>query len=110
MFCRKCGFNNKDDADKCSSCGYVFEKNIVIDNYLVPAILVTIFCCQILGIVSIVYAAQVNSRINAGNIEGAKRFSQLAKRWMWISFGIGLLIQLTWMGINVFLLLIPAMQ
>ncbi len=40
-------------------------------NYLVFAILATIFCCQILGIVSIVFAAQVNSKWNAGDIQGA---------------------------------------
>lgn len=53
-------------------------------NYLVFAILVTIFCCQILGIVSIVFAAQVNSKWNAGDFEGALRASKDAKLWAWI--------------------------
>jgi len=60
-------------------------------NYLVFAILVTIFCCQILGIVSIVFAAQVNSRWNAGDIAGANDASKNAKLWAWIAFGAGLL-------------------
>ena len=55
-------------------------------NYLVFAILVTIFCCQILGIVSIVFAAQVNSKWNAGDIEGAINASKNAKLWAWIGF------------------------
>lgn len=61
-------------------------------NYLVFAILTTIFCCQIFGIVSIVYAAQVNSRWNLGDLAGANDASRNAKLWAWIAFGSGLLI------------------
>ena len=61
-------------------------------NYLVFAILTTIFCCQILGIVSIVFAAQVNSRWNSGDIQGALDASRNAKMWAWIAFGSGLLV------------------
>jgi len=60
-------------------------------NYLVFAILSTIFCCQILGIVSIVFAAQVNSRWNAGDIAGANDASKNARLWAWIAFGSGVL-------------------
>ena len=42
-----------------------------IPNYLVQAILVTIFCCLPFGIVAIVFAAQVNSALAAGNYEAA---------------------------------------
>ncbi|HCE56573.1 MAG TPA: hypothetical protein DER09_01955 [Prolixibacteraceae bacterium] len=59
---------------------------------MVFAILTTIFCCQILGIVSIVFAAQVNSRWNSGDIQGAMDASRNAKLWAWIAFGSGLLI------------------
>jgi len=48
-------------------------------NYLVFAILATIFCCQILGIVSIVFAAQVNSKWNSGDTQGALIASKNAK-------------------------------
>ena len=57
---------------------------------LVPAILVTVFCCLPFGIVSIVNAAQVNGKVEAGDIEGARRTSANAKMWAWISFGTGL--------------------
>lgn len=60
-------------------------------NYLAFAIITTIFCCQILGIVSIVFAAQVNSRWNAGDIAGANDASRNAKLWAWIAFASGLL-------------------
>jgi hypothetical protein len=61
-------------------------------NYLVFAILTTIFCCQILGIVSIVFAAQVNSRWNSGDFQGALDASRNAKLWAWIAFGSGIVI------------------
>ncbi len=42
-----------------------------IPNYLVFAILTTVFCCLPAGVVSIVYAAQVNSKVAMGDIAGA---------------------------------------
>jgi hypothetical protein len=60
-------------------------------NYLVFSILTTFFCCQILGIVSIIYAAQVNSRWNAGDVAGANDASKNARLWAWIAFGSGVL-------------------
>jgi len=61
-----------------------------VPNHLVWAILVTLFCCLPFGIVAIVYASQVNTKLNAGDYEGAVRSSQNAKTWCWVSFGIGL--------------------
>lgn len=61
-------------------------------NYLVFAILATIFCSKIIGIVSIVFAAQVNSKWNAGDFEGAVTASKNAKLWAWISVSVGVAI------------------
>lgn len=61
-----------------------------VPNYLVQAILVTLFCCLPFGIVSIVYAAQVNGKLSGGDIEGAMESSRKAKTWCWVSFGVGL--------------------
>lgn len=71
-------------------------------NYLVFAILTTIFCCQIFGIVSIVFAAQVNSRWNSGDIQGALDASKNAKLWSWIAFGSGLIIALVFTLLAIF--------
>ncbi|MEP7016925.1 MAG: CD225/dispanin family protein [Actinomycetota bacterium] len=49
-------------------------------NYLVWAILSTIFCFLPLGIVSIVFSAQVNSKWAIGDVAGAQRASELAKK------------------------------
>ncbi len=64
-------------------------------NYLVFAILTTIFCCQILGIVSIVFAAQVNSKWYSGDYQGALNASKNAKLWAWVAFGSGIIIAIS---------------
>lgn len=53
------------------------------------------------GIVSIVYAAQVNSKWQAGDYEGAINASKSANTWMWTSFGIGLLVNLLVFGAQI---------
>ena len=54
------------------------------DNYLVWAILSTIFCCLPLGIVSIIYSSKVDSQYNAGDYLGAQDSADKAKKFaMW---------------------------
>lgn len=50
-------------------------------NYLVWAILSTLFCCLPLGIASIVFAAQVNSKWAAGDVAGAQDSSTKARKF-----------------------------
>ncbi|MGA2022087.1 MAG: CD225/dispanin family protein [Candidatus Sulfotelmatobacter sp.] len=59
-------------------------------NYLVFAILSTVLCCLPAGIPAIVYAAQVNGRLQVGDVAGAQAASNNAKMWCWISLGLGL--------------------
>lgn len=61
-----------------------------IPNYLVWAILSTICCCLFTGIVSIVYAAQVNGKVAQGDFETAQQYSNNARTWAWVSFGLGI--------------------
>ena len=70
-------------------------------DYLVQSILVTLCCCLIGGIISIVYAAQVNSKWAAGDSAGALAASENAKMWCWLSFGIGIVTNLIAIGIQV---------
>ncbi|MCB0473296.1 MAG: CD225/dispanin family protein [Flavobacteriaceae bacterium] len=51
-------------------------------NYLVESILVTLLCCLPLGIVGIIFASQVNSKYDAGDIDGAIKASKDAKKFM----------------------------
>lgn len=61
-------------------------------NNLVWGILTTIFCCLPAGIVSIVYAAQVNGKYASGDYAGASESSRKAKTWAMISAGVGVAI------------------
>jgi carbohydrate-selective porin OprB len=60
-------------------------------NWLVEAILATIFCCQIFGIVAIVFAAQVNSKFATGDYDGAESASKDAGKWTKIAFFAGII-------------------
>jgi hypothetical protein len=95
MYCRKCGTQNDDNAFNCIKCGEVLQLAEVatqnIPNYLVQSILVTLFCCLPLGIPAIVFSAQVNGKIQSGDIKGALAASKNAKLWCWISFGLGIM-------------------
>ena len=61
-----------------------------LSNYLVPAILCTLFCCLPFGIPAIVFAAQVNSKAAVGDQAGAQAAAAKAKLWCWLAFGVGL--------------------
>ncbi|GGE31845.1 CD225/dispanin family protein [Psychroflexus planctonicus] len=61
-------------------------------NHLAMAIITTIMCCQITGIVSIVYASQVNSKYAVGDYDGAIRASENAKTWWIIGLVLGVLV------------------
>lgn len=65
-----------------------------IPNYLWQSIAITVCCCLPFGIVAIVYAAQVKSKVSIGDIPGAQEASNKAKMWCWIGFGIGILVNL----------------
>lgn len=97
MFCRSCGTENSANAVTCSKCGAALS-NVVsggpigadVPNYLVYAILVTLFCCLPFGIVGIVYAAQVNGKLAGGDYQGALAASKNAKTWTLVGFICGL--------------------
>jgi hypothetical protein len=59
-------------------------------NYLVWAILATIFCCLPLGIPAIVFASQVNSKWQSGDFSGAQDASRKAKQFSLWSTILGL--------------------
>lgn len=96
IFCQNCGSANGVAASRCVACGHPLKAPNVnasskIPNYLVQSILVTLCWCLPFGIPAIVYAAQVNKKVVAGDVEGATTASKRAKMWLWIAFGSGLL-------------------
>lgn len=56
-----------------------------IPNNLVWAILTTLFCCLPMGIVSIVYATQVDGKRAAGDLAGARQAADKARFWALMS-------------------------
>ncbi|HKC36485.1 MAG TPA: CD225/dispanin family protein [Chitinophagaceae bacterium] len=60
------------------------------ENWLVEAILVTILCCLPFGIVGIIFAAQVNNKQQAGDMEGAEKSRKEAAKWTKIGFWVGI--------------------
>ncbi|MDT0164379.1 CD225/dispanin family protein [Actinotalea sp. AC32] len=59
-------------------------------NHLVWAILTTVLCCLPLGVVSIVFSTQVNTKWAQGDQAGAQVASQRAKTWAIASAVVGL--------------------
>ena len=97
MYCTQCGTSRPLGTSVCPNCGTATPAFVAppkIENYLVPAILITLCCCQPAGIVAIVYAAQVNSKLAGGDIAGARESARLAKIWSWVGFGCGALLGL----------------
>lgn len=59
-------------------------------NYLVWAIIATICCCVLTGIVAIIYASRVNPAVQSGDMATAREASEKAALWCVISFVAGL--------------------
>lgn len=70
-------------------------------SHMTAAILTTILCCTIPGVVAIVYAASVNSRLAADDVEGARRASSKAEGWAIASFVLGLLSATLWLPVSI---------
>lgn len=95
MFCTSCGVPRSDDAAVCENCGEPIRRMPTlprVENYLVQAVLTAFFCCMPVGVIGIIYAAQVNSKLMSGDVAGAQAAAKNAKMWSWIAFGMGLLI------------------
>ena len=63
-----------------------------IPSYLWQSIVVTLFCCQIFGIIAIVFAAQVDGLKRAGDLVGARAASDKAKTWCFWGMISGLVV------------------
>ena len=60
---------------------------------LVWAIITTVLCCIPAGIVAIVYATKVTNKYRAGDIEGAKRASEVGAWWCIAAIILGIICQ-----------------
>ncbi len=108
MYCTKCGTPIPPGATSCPTCGQAVAyqappmpamgaaPGATIPNYLVQAILVTLCCCLPFGVVAIIYAAQVNSKLAQGDTAGAMDSSKNAKMWCWIAFAGGVALSIVY--------------
>lgn len=60
---------------------------------IISTVLATCLCCPLglIGIVAIVFATQVNSKLNAGDVDGARRASDNAKIWCWVATALAII-------------------
>ena len=79
-------------------------------NYLVPAILCTIFCCLPFGIAGILFAAQANSKTQQGDYDGANIAASRAKQMCILSFVFGVLTIIYYFSSGDFQRLLDAVQ
>lgn len=56
--------------------------NVQVPNHMVGAILTTLFCGIPGGIVALVYASQVNTKLAMGDVAGAQAASNVANGWI----------------------------
>lgn len=61
-------------------------------NWLIESIIVAVFCCQVLGVVGLFYAARVEPKYESGDYEKAHRYAQNAKNFTMAGFFVGLAI------------------
>lgn len=88
MFCTNCGNQIDSTMAFCTKCGtpvggrqpaQVAQGEI--KNHMVGAILQTVVCIPA-GIVPLIYACKVNSKLANGDIAGAQEASKKAKFWL----------------------------
>lgn len=71
-------------------------------SYVIWAIVCTLFCCFIPGILAVFFASQVSSRYFAGDYEGAFRASRRAQIWIIVSFVLGLVANTIYIPVMLF--------
>ncbi len=125
MYCPHCGSSNLENATQCAVCGRGLavatpgmtapqQQQQPFGVYVNPAapsappasvlgwsIATALCCCPPLGVVSIVFAARVSSLWNAGDYAGALDAHAKARTWAWVAFGLGLLINVLWVLLQV---------
>lgn len=82
MHCTHCGTPHADDAAVCAQCQQPIQRFPALpalQNYLVPAIVLSLCCCPPFGLIALIFSAQVNSRLAAGDGAGAQTASRRAR-------------------------------
>jgi hypothetical protein len=110
MYCPKCGAQNEPQVPHCAFCGQPMQGAQSAPpgspppyqtptglppkpfNWLIPAIISLVVCgCLPLSVVSIVFAAQVDSKYAMGDYDGAETSAGKAKLFFFLSIVFGVL-------------------
>lgn len=103
MRCPECGAENQSTIMSCCErCGAKLEDNSPqnrrdgwpreFKSYLVPSILVLLFCCQIGGIIALIYSVGAQSNYDAGRYNEALSKAESAKGWCIASVVLGIVV------------------
>jgi Interferon-induced transmembrane protein len=106
LYCTRCGALNvasgppRGEGDLvgfrtdglCQRCGAPLAdlSPVVIHTYLVPAFLVSFLLCLPLGLPAVLYALRAETKVTAGDLEGAREAARSARTWCWIAAAAGL--------------------
>ena len=78
-----------------------YTRSVSIQNNLILAIFSTICCCMPFGVVSIVYAAQVDGLASRGEVARAQEAADKAKTWATASIVCGLIASLAYILLGI---------
>ena len=95
MYCTKCGNQIDGSAAFCTKCrtptnGKPATSTGEVKSHMVWAILQTLVCIPA-GVVPLIYACKVNSKLAQGDIAGAQAASKAANGWIIANVIVGLL-------------------
>ena len=106
MYCKNCGAAIPNRRKTCQNCGTkvedngtkveyngtkVEDKQTCPETHLSRAIVVTLLCCWLFGILAIINATGVESAFNAGNYGLALERSKSAEKWCDRSLIVGII-------------------
>lgn len=72
-----------------------------VPTYLWQSIVCLVLCCLVGGIIALVYSTKVDPALQRGDVTAAREASKNARMWCWISFGVGLIINLGFIALTV---------
>tara|TARA_R110002096_G_scaffold82164_2_gene191130 strand:+ start:859 stop:1380 length:522 start_codon:yes stop_codon:yes gene_type:complete len=72
-----------------------------VPTYLWQSIVCLVLCCLPTGIAAVVYSTKVEPAQMRGDLAAAREASSKAKMWCWISFGVGIVMNLIGIAVGV---------
>jgi len=96
-------FNDNPYAAHDVNDDYNYQHSVPVQvpDYLIFSILMTLFCCQPLGIAAIVFSAMANGEKSAGNYQKAMNHAKNAKTCLMIGVIGGALLVLFILGLGI---------